>query len=179
MARPPHLAARVPRSVESWPRLAEAPGCASWSMSLTTASRAEARSEGVWLLPRLVVTAGESGAAERFGASGSAAEGREAADACEALLAPISEHLLDEEVNVLKLASRVISPPEWAALPFHALSQYRGDRVWLPFGLALEPMNDEMRGNLLSQLPPPVLSMWTDGGSVAFTEEMASIRGVA
>ncbi len=118
-------------------------------------------------------------ATERFGASGSAAEGREAADACESLLAPISEHLLDEEINVLKLASRVISPPEWAALPFHALSQYRGDRVWLPFGLALEPMNDEMRGNLLSQLPPPVLAMWTDGGSDAFTEEMASIRGVA
>jgi hemerythrin-like domain-containing protein len=118
-------------------------------------------------------------ATEKFGASGSAADGRVAADACESLLAPISEHLLDEEVNVLKLASRVISPPEWGALPSHALSQYRGDRVWLPFGLALEPMSHQMRDNLLSHLPPPVLAMWTDGGSDAFAEEMAAIRGDA
>ncbi len=118
-------------------------------------------------------------ATERFGASASAADGRVAADACESLLVPISEHLLEEEVNVLKLASRVVSAPEWGALPVHALSQYRGERVWLPFGLALEPMSHKMRDNLLSHLPPPVLAMWAEGGSDAFEEEMAAIRGAA
>ena len=116
-------------------------------------------------------------AIEAFGTSGSAADGRQAADACESVLAATAGHLVEEEESVLPIAARVISPPEWGAMPQHALSQYQGNRIWLPFGLALEPMSSEMRGNLLAHLPPPVLGMWTGGGADAFAAEMASIRG--
>jgi hemerythrin-like domain-containing protein len=113
---------------------------------------------------------------QQFGLSGSVVDGQSAADALTSLLAAASGHLKEEEEEVLPIAARVMSPPEWGAMPAHALSQYRGQRVWLPFGLALEGMPDTMRENLLAQLPPPVLAMWTGGGSDAFEEEMASIR---
>jgi hypothetical protein len=62
-------------------------------------------------------------------------------------------------------------------MPAHALSHYSGGRIWLPFGLAFESMPEEMQQNLLAQLPPPVATMWSDGGSDAFTTEMSMIRG--
>jgi len=114
---------------------------------------------------------------ERFGLSASLDDRRAAADACASLLAVVDEHLTNEENDVLPIAAHVLSAPEWGALPGHALSHYQGERLWLPFGLVLEAMPEEMRNNLLAHLPPPVLGMWTAGGSDAFTEEMADIRG--
>jgi len=118
-----------------------------------------------------------SQAVEQFGKSGSCPDGQAAADACRALLAATAEHLTEEEESVLPIAAGVISLPEWAALPAHGMQQYKGNRMWLPFGLAIEEMPNEMRDNLLAHLPPPVLAMWTGGGSAAFAKEMASIRG--
>ncbi len=116
-------------------------------------------------------------AAKQFGASGSAADGQAAAAACQALLAATEDHLSEEEEMVLPIAARVISPPEWGAMPAHALSQYRGDRVWLPFGLAFESMPEDIQQSLLAHLPPPAIAMWSGGGSDAFAKEMAQIRG--
>ena len=45
-------------------------------------------------------------------------------------------------------------------MPAHALSHYPGTRVWLPFGLVLEAMPDDVRENLLAHVPPPVSDMW-------------------
>jgi len=85
----------------------------------------------------------------------------------------------DEEETVLPIAARVIAPPEWGAMPAHALSRYPGDRVWLPFGLAFEGMPGDIREGMLEHLPPPVSAMWLGGGSDAFATEMAAIRGGA
>jgi hemerythrin-like domain-containing protein len=117
------------------------------------------------------------GAVGRFGTSGSETDGRAMGEVCQSLLANMAEHLIDEELEVLPIASRLISPVEWGAMPAHALSRYGGDRVWLPFGLALEAMPDDIRENLLSQLPLPVSGMWLGGGADAFAQEMAAIRG--
>jgi hemerythrin-like domain-containing protein len=118
-------------------------------------------------------------AAEQFGSSGGGIDGRAVADACAALLAVMTEHVVDEEETVLPIAARVISPPEWGALPAHALSRYTGDRVWLPFGLAFEGMSSDIQENMLERLPPPVSAMWLGGGSDAFANEMAIVRGGA
>ncbi|HXW81407.1 MAG TPA: hemerythrin domain-containing protein [Acidimicrobiales bacterium] len=115
-------------------------------------------------------------AAGQFRATGSLADGELAADACQALLAATDGHLSEEEQLVLPLAARAISPPEWGAMPAHALSQYRGDRVWLPFGLAFESMPKDIQDTMLAHLPPPVVAMWSGGGSDAFANEMAQIR---
>jgi hemerythrin-like domain-containing protein len=116
-------------------------------------------------------------AAERFGRSGSAVDGQALAGACKSLREALVEHLDQEEKDVLPIAARCVSPPEWGALPAHALSHYEGTRVWLPFGLVLEAMSDAMREDLLAHVPPPVSQMWFGGGSDAFAREMATIRG--
>ncbi len=115
-------------------------------------------------------------AAERFGTSGSASDGKALADACESLLETLAPHLSEEEDEVLPIAARVISPEEWGALPGHALSQYTGTRVWLPFGLAIEALPDDLLEGMREYLPPPVAAMWFGGGSDAFAQEMAAIR---
>ena len=124
-----------------------------------------------------IETAGR--AAEQFGSSAALIDGRNAAGACEALLTVMTEHVNDEEETVLPIAARVIAPPEWGAMPAHALSRYPGDRVWLPFGLAFEGMPGDIREGMLEHLPPPVSAMWLGGGSDAFATEMAAIRGGA
>ena len=118
-------------------------------------------------------------AVKRFGGSASRADSQAGAAACASLFTITDEHLSEEEKEILPIAARTVSPQEWGALPAHALSHYQGDRLWLPFGLALEAMPNEMRENLLGHLPPPVYGMWTGGGSEAFTNEMAYIRGAA
>ncbi len=93
------------------------------------------------------------GATGRFGTSGSAVDGRALAKASESLRDTLTEHLDEEEEAVLPIAARCVSPPEWGAMPAHALSHYPGTRVWLPFGLVLEAMPDDVRENLLAHVP--------------------------
>lgn len=116
-------------------------------------------------------------AAERFGTTGSVADGRALAAACDALGEKLAEHLSEEEVEVLPVAGRCVTPEEWGALPAHVLSLYPGKRLWLPFGLVLEAMPDDMRESTLAHVPPPLSGMWYGGGADAFAKEMASIRG--
>ncbi len=116
---------------------------------------------------------------ERYGRSGSEVDGQALAVACSALREALVEHLDQEEKDVLPIAARCVSPPEWGALPAHALSHYEGTRVWLPFGLVLEAMPHAMREDLLRHVPLPLSQMWFGGGSDAFSEEMATIRGTA
>jgi hemerythrin-like domain-containing protein len=118
-----------------------------------------------------------SNAVEEYGLSGSLVAAQEAAGAITALLVTADEHLIEEEEQVLPIAARSVTPAEWAVLPGHAMSHYKGQRIWLPFGLVLEAMPDDVQRKLLGQLPPPVLGMWTGGGSDAFEKEMAYIRG--
>ena len=117
-------------------------------------------------------------AAERFGTTGSVADGQTLAKACDELREITDEHLSEEESQVLSIAGRCVTPPEWGAIPAHALSHYAGDRLWLPFGLVLEAMPDEGRESTLAHVPPPVSGMWRGGGSDTFANEMAKIRGI-
>ncbi len=118
-------------------------------------------------------------AAERFGASGSVADGRALAEACASLLETLSVHLGQEEEEVLPITARVVSPAEWESLPRHAFSLYAGERVWLPFGLATEAMPADLWEGMRTHLPPPISAMWFGGGADAFAAEMAEIRGGA
>jgi hemerythrin-like domain-containing protein len=115
-------------------------------------------------------------AIERFGMSGSVADGQALASVCEWLLERLVEHLNGEEQDVLPIAARCVSPPEWRALSAHALTRYCGTREWLPFGLMLEATPDDGRDDLFAQLALPVSEMWFAGGSDAFAKEMAVIR---
>jgi hemerythrin-like domain-containing protein len=121
---------------------------------------------------------GAEEAAERFGRSASTDDGDALAAACSSLIDQASDHLVEEETEVLPVVSRTITPEEWGALPGHVLSQYRGTRVWLLLGLVIEAVPDDLRATMIGRLPPPVVEMWTGFGSDAFNNEMRSIRTV-
>jgi hemerythrin-like domain-containing protein len=118
-------------------------------------------------------------ASARFGESGSIDDGRALAAACSSLLDEVADHLTDEEVEVLPIAARTITPEEWGALPGHAMAQYTGTRLWLPLGLVFEAMSDDQRAHVFDNAPPPVSEMWFGMGSDAFAKEMAAIRNGA
>jgi steroid delta-isomerase-like uncharacterized protein len=118
-------------------------------------------------------------AAEAFAKSGSTHDGEALAGACRSLLDEAAGHLTEEEVEVVPIASRTITPAEWGALPGHALSRYPGTRLWLLLGLIFEAMPDDLRDHVLAHVPPPVSEMWFAFGSDAFRDEMATIRAEA
>ena len=115
-------------------------------------------------------------ATERFGSSGSVTDGQALSSVCEWLPETLVEHLDAEEKDVLPIAARCLSAPEWGALPELPLSPYRGTRVWLAFGLVLEAMPDEVREYVLASVPPSVSGTWLGGESNTFAREMALIR---
>jgi hemerythrin-like domain-containing protein len=116
-------------------------------------------------------------AAIAFGADGDEATAAALTAACGTLLTELDPHLSEEEKEILPIAADFLSVEEWGALPPHALQQYAGDRVWLPFGLVFEAMDADRQVLMLEHLPPPVQMMWTGGGSDAFAAEMGAIRG--
>jgi hemerythrin-like domain-containing protein len=117
--------------------------------------------------------------AEAYAKSGSSHDGQALANACQSVLDQAGTHLTEEELEVLPIASRTITPAEWGALPGHALSQYPGTRMWLLLGLIFEAMPDDMCDHVLSHIPPPVSEMWFEFGSDAFKDEIATIRAGA
>ncbi len=116
-------------------------------------------------------------ATERFGESGSKADGDALASACRSLLDELDGHLTEEEDQVVPIASRTVTPEEWGALPAHVLGSYRGERLWLPLGLVVEQFPEDLFAAVIEHVPPPVSEMWFGVGSAAFAEEMATIRG--
>ena len=92
------------------------------------------------------------------------------------LRAVLENHLSEEEVEILPLASRHVSPEEWGSLPGHAMSHFSGDKIWLILGLVFEQMSSEQLATTLTLMPPPVVEMWTTSGKPAFDEFIAAVR---
>jgi hemerythrin-like domain-containing protein len=97
------------------------------------------------------------------------------ADQLQALSDATANHLDQEEAAMLPLCADYLTVEEWGALPGHALSQYRGDKVWLVLGLIMEQRTAAEQEHMLSEMPPPVSQMWRDMGSDAFTELSARV----
>lgn len=114
--------------------------------------------------------------AGQFGRTGSAQDGEALSAAIRSLSDMAKTHLAEEESEVLPIAARVVTEPEWGALPGHVLAQYPGSRLWLLLGLVFEAMPDDLRAQVLANVPPPVSEMWFGFGSDAFTSEIASVR---
>jgi hypothetical protein len=115
-------------------------------------------------------------AGQAFAVSASSSDAAATKQACEELRATLLDHTTVEETEILPIAARCVTPPEWGELPGHAMATYRGERIWLPFGLVVEAMSDEQRDALFAHAPPPVSTMWHGGGADAFSQEMTLIR---
>jgi iron-sulfur cluster repair protein YtfE (RIC family) len=117
----------------------------------------------------------ESGDALKSWQGGDVAAKDRSARALGALGGRMTEHLHDEEQQLLPLCSTNLTEQEWGALPGHALGSFEGDKVWLILGLIRERMTDEQRAAMLAHMPPPAVEMWTTVGEKSFVELMGSV----
>jgi hemerythrin-like domain-containing protein len=89
--------------------------------------------------------------------------------------AELYQHLDDEEREVLPLCAEHLTPEEWAALPGHAMANFRGDKVWLILGLVRQRMTQAQRDEMLAHMPAPAVEMWTTMGEASFGNLMAEV----
>jgi iron-sulfur cluster repair protein YtfE (RIC family) len=101
---------------------------------------------------------------------GDAAAQRAAQERLDELCSHLSEHLAEEEQNVLPLAGANLSIEEWGAMPAHGMAAFDGDKIWLILGLIRERMTNEQQAAMTAHMPPPALEMWTGFGEQAFKE---------
>ncbi len=117
----------------------------------------------------------DTGVSRTAWAAGDTGIQAELADQLQALYDATVAHLDQEEANLLPLCGDYLTPEEWGALPGHALSQYRGDKVWLVLGLIMEQRTPDEQAQMLASMPPPVSDMWKAMGSDAFTKLAAEV----
>jgi len=87
----------------------------------------------------------------------------------------LDEHLMAEETQLLPLCGDHLSLAEWGALPGHALGTFDGDKIWLILGLIRDHMSDSQRDQMLSNMPPPAVEMWTTMGEQAYKNLIAEV----
>jgi hypothetical protein len=102
--------------------------------------------------------------------------GNQLGDALTALGEELINHLNDEETNLLPLASRYISPAEWAELPAHEVDHFEGDKLWLLLGLTMENLAPARRDDVLAHLPLRTRNFWLNSGRPRFTSFIAEVR---
>ena len=87
----------------------------------------------------------------------------------------LAAHLDEEEEKALPLCADHLSVEEWAAAPGHAMGLYQGDKVWLILGLIRERMTQSQRDEMLANMPPPAVEMWTSFGERSFKELISQV----
>jgi hypothetical protein len=93
-----------------------------------------------------------------------------------ALEVALTQHLDEEEREILPLAARCVNVAEWGQMPEHGMKIFTGDKVWLILGLIQDYMTPEHRAIMQTHMPPPVLEFWTNQGQPMYTEFMAELR---
>jgi hemerythrin-like domain-containing protein len=76
--------------------------------------------------------------------------------ALDALNAMLQPHLDDEEQKIVPLAAVTLTQKEWAAMGEHSRAAIPRDRMAVAFGMLLEPLGDDDRAYMKSELPAPV-----------------------
>lgn len=117
----------------------------------------------------------ESGQALKSWEAGDIGAKARSAHALGALGERMTEHLHDEEQQLLPLCATTLTEQEWGALPGHALGSFEGDKVWLILGLIRERMSDKQRADMLAHMPPPAVEMWTTVGEKSFVDLMGAV----
>jgi Hemerythrin HHE cation binding domain len=108
-------------------------------------------------------------------AGGNAQAQDDAAIALGVLGEQLSQHLAEEERDVLPLCSEHLSLEEWGVLPGHAMGSFTGDKIWLILGLIRDHMSQAQRDQMLAHMPPPAVDMWTSMGEQAYKNLIAEV----
>ncbi len=100
----------------------------------------------------------------------------ELADALLALNVALQEHLDDEETLVVPLAAKTLTQEEWNAIGAHSRAGIPKDKMFVAFGMLLEPLSDNDRRYMLSEVPPPVKVLWRLLGQRSWRKYAARLR---
>jgi hemerythrin-like domain-containing protein len=85
-------------------------------------------------------------------------------------------HLAEEELTVLPIASKWISPEEWGRMSGHSMMSFAADKPWLMVGLVLEQLDPEHRDGMLAGMPPQVRTTWNEQMEPAFNAFISEVR---
>jgi len=97
-------------------------------------------------------------------------------DALGSITEPLRPHLAEEETVLLPIASKWMSPEEFARLPAHHMMSFRADKPWLMMVLLREQLDQPHRDGMLANMPPPMRTMWTEQMEPAFNAFVAEVR---
>lgn len=113
----------------------------------------------------------------RWQAEARPAAGEELAATIEELKEVLIEHLDDEELHILPLAARHLTPTEWAELGEHGTSEM--DKADLPilFGMVLEDATPQERTMMLGALPLLIRLLLQTVGARQYRRYVRRVRG--
>jgi hypothetical protein len=97
-------------------------------------------------------------------------------DAVGSIEQALRPHLADEEVVVLPIANKWMSPEEWAMLAGHSMMSFHADKPWLMVGLVFEQLDQEQREAKLAVMPPEMQTMWAEQMEPAFNGFISEVR---
>jgi hemerythrin-like domain-containing protein len=103
-------------------------------------------------------------------------DGAVLADDLTELSARLGEHLDEEEVNVLPIVGRAVTPAEWAELAERGFAAMPKRRALVFLGHILSSASPEERVRFLRRVPPPVRLAYRLIGRRAFARETAALR---
>lgn len=109
-----------------------------------------------------------------------AAPSADTAQAVSEAMASIAEalrpHLAEEEIVMLPIATKWISPEEWGKLAGHSMMSFSADKPWLAMGLVREQLDQAQRDGMLAGMPPQMRTMWIEQMEPAFNTFIAEVR---
>ena len=85
-------------------------------------------------------------------------------------------HLDAEEQQVVPLASRTLTQEEWNAIGAHSRGAIPKDKLFIAFGMLLEPLSGADRAYMLSEVPPPVKVIWKTMGQRSWRKYASELR---
>ncbi|MFD0568436.1 hemerythrin domain-containing protein [Kitasatospora gansuensis] len=91
--------------------------------------------------------------------------------------AVLTEHLDDEERELLPLAARQLSVSEWSALGEHFLASTPKPKLLLFLGIVLEDAEPAERAALLGAIPRPARLLWSLVGRPQYARRVRAVRG--
>jgi hypothetical protein len=113
---------------------------------------------------------------QQWSASASTDDGQQLLTTLGHLDEVLTDHLDQEEENVLPLCSKFMTRAEWGELPAHGMRTFDADKPWLIMGLIREQMTPAQVAAMSAGFPPPVTEMWANFGQGAFDGFVAELR---
>ena len=105
-----------------------------------------------------------------------AEEGAELAHALDDLNRVLQHHLDDEEQLVVPLAATTLTQEEWNELGEHSRAGIPKDKLFIAFGMLLEPLSEADRAYMLAEVPGPVKLLWRFVGQRSWAKYAARLR---